>query len=242
MRIEENTGKTQKIFEQAIVVTSPDVTHAPPAVFSYFDPETKGYKTIFSDPVAVTIKKPASTAPDLAAPGKTSSPPETAAEQESSGLAPIKLRVEKSFDNIIPTFRKPGYISVIIALMAAIAGVTFWRLRIFYLKKRPEKVFAGKLQRQKRATLQFLEQQAVTDERDWLEKTRNEIKSLLSYYFDKDPYSLTTEDIKHTYGLNNPITELFTLADNLAYGAAQIPSARCENLRTKLIKTISEMA
>ena len=77
-----------KVFEQTIVPTQSGSSVIPPMSFSYFDPETRGYVTKTTSPIAIEIA-PGSTAAAASSPTTPAIPPATAGS--ANGLMPDHL-------------------------------------------------------------------------------------------------------------------------------------------------------
>ncbi len=239
-------GDDQKIFEQAIVITDPKVNQIPPAVFSYFDPLKEQYQTLFSDPIPIEM----SGAPAEASKSLPLSSPQEQAESGSSqepelpftGLAPVKLTPGAITAEIKPLFRQPLFLLIGALLLAAIAGISAYRLRIHFLTNNPGIVQRKTIERERKSCIQALNQIQSADQNEYLGAAQQNLKNFLALLWNCQAASITTADIKKHLGSEHPITRLFVHGDNASYGALELLKPERDQLHkeiTELLGTLS---
>ena len=235
-------GEDQKVFEQAIVITDPGVNQIPPAVFSYFDPVKEHYLTLFTDPIPIEL----SGSPPAASQSLTQNSAQEQAESISlpgsqlpfTGLAPVKLTPGVFTVEIKPLFRQPLFLLIGALLLAAIAGVTAYRLRIHFLTNNPEIVRQRTIERQRASCILSLNQIQSASQKEYLGTAQHNLKIFLALLWNCEAASITTADIKRHLGSNHPITRLFVHGDNSSYGAFEFSKSERDQLHNEITKTL----
>ena len=235
----------EKIFEQAVVVTNSGLSRIPPVTFSYFDPEKEQYRTLFSDPVPVTVKSPP--IPDTGPPPKASPAPgksnTTAVNQARFPmLAPVKLTMDRQVSRIQPIFLRPSFYICAIIILIAICGVTGLRIRNHHLLRNPELVRQKMIERKRGTVLKQLTEGKELDDRQYLLNTQEGIRKLLGLLWRTEAASLTTADIALRLGPDHPITRLFTWADRSSYGGHTFSAEEKRLLHESIINSIKELS
>jgi hypothetical protein len=124
-----------KTFEQIVAPQSTDIKELPPLTFSYFDPETKLYRTLSYPGVPLTVR-PGGNAPTpvIAATPRSSNETSPPPQQD---IVPIKTRL----GNVRPPDSASGTRKVFLALnvvpMLAFIGALVWRKRSDTLANNP---------------------------------------------------------------------------------------------------------
>lgn len=145
-----------KTFEQVIVPQSTEIKELPPLTFSYFDPETKLYRTLAQPAVALTVRPGGSApAPVVAAssrPGNDAPPPQL-------DIVPIKQRVG-ALQPVGPLLiQRPLFLATQSVPVLAFVAALLWRRRTDALANNPRlrrQRAVAELLRQGRAELQQL--------------------------------------------------------------------------------------
>ena len=123
-----------KTFEQIIVPQSTDIKELPPLTFSYFDPETKTYRTLTHPAVSLTVR-PGGSAPTPVIAATIRSTSDTPPPQQD--IVPIKPRL----GNVTRPGSSLGRKKVFLALNAvptlALIGTLVWRKRTDALANNP---------------------------------------------------------------------------------------------------------
>jgi len=247
MHKDDKTGKVQKTFEQAVVVTDSAITQIPSVVFSFFDPDKEEYQTLFSDPIPLKITTPP---PSKSIAATQEEPPVSAeqitekqsANQPFAALAPIKLAIGPAISKITPVFKQPLYLSTALLLVFAIGTVTAVRLRKQYLLKNPETIRLSKIRKQRRIIMQLFNDAQLLDDTAYLETTQRGLQKFLSLIWQKESASLTTADIERRLGRKSPITQLFVLAEQASYGAADLSAERRENIHNSVKELLQSLS
>jgi hypothetical protein len=232
----------KKIFEQAVVVTDPAVRRLPPVAFSFFDPQRRSYQTLFTDPVDLAVTNPAgaeTAATTGVRPGAQLPVPVAREKSPLDDLAPAKLTLSPT-GSFVPLFHQPWFISALIAVLAAIGGVSALRLHRTLQQRRPERQYARAKERLRRETLALIEQAGMAPGGDYLSRARQAVRSFLALCWHTRADALTTADIRSRLGDESPVSSLFLMADRHAYGAAQLTEEQRRDLHEALRAFIRE--
>ncbi len=220
-----------KVFEQAIVARSPLVNQIPSLSFSYFDPQQGVYITRESAPIAITIANKAESpqAPPLTATAALP-PPQNLAEPDTvteiiDGLAPLHLESGKPVPMIAPLYKKPLFLALILLccfVLIAVGMVMFYRLRE---ESRPEE----RLRKQMQSSLlnSFAEVEKALAEKNsttFLAACRLAIQCHLGIVWKCQPSAITQADLVARIPESKGIIEIFTMAEQAAYGGCQLDS------------------
>ncbi|MCB2216816.1 BatD family protein [Desulfofustis glycolicus] len=233
----------KKIFEQAVVVTDPAVRRLPPLAFSFFDPQRRSYQTLLTDPVDLVVTNPAGagTSPTTGTRPGAQLPAPVAQEKKSTldDLAPAKL-TRSPPGSFVPLFRQPWFVNALVAVLAAIAGVSALRLHRTLQERRPERQYARAKERLRRETLALIDQTGTVPGGDYLPRARQAVRSFLALCWQTRADALTTADIRSRLGDESPVSTLFLMADRHAYGAAQLTEEQRRDLHEALRTLIRE--
>jgi hypothetical protein len=232
----------KKVFEQAVVVTDPAVRRLPPLAFSFFDPQRRSYQTLLTDPVDLVVTRPADAEPPVTAGARPGAQPPAPDVQEKSSLddlAPVKLTLSPP-GSFVPLFRRPWFISALVALLAAIGGVSALRLHRTLQGRHPERLHARAKERLRRETLALIDQAGTAPGDDYLPRARQAVRSFLAHCWHTRADALTTADIRSRLGDESPVSTLFLMADRHAYGAAQLTEEQRRDLHEALRTLIGE--
>jgi len=207
-----------KQFQQAVIFTDPAVTALPPVTFSYFDPEEKRYRTLFSDPVPVTIK-PSTSAYAAVAPQLTGEAVENLPDPAAPAisLVPVKLTPGTPVERIRPPFLAPWFISAASLCVFMIVGLFGFRLYSDIRADNAETLYLKKLAAAKKEALALLDR-LDPGRPNYAAEARTIAGKLLSIRRRTDSVSLTTADIIEIYGAESAIAELFRISDQVSYG------------------------
>jgi hypothetical protein len=113
-----------KVFEDVIVPQSTDIRELPPVLFSFFDTDSKSYRTLKGPAIPLTVR-PGGTAvvPVIAAAGRGSqgNPP------SAQDVVPIKQRLGEVAAITRPLVRQPWFLAAQGVPALALAGTVLWR-------------------------------------------------------------------------------------------------------------------
>jgi len=237
--------KSRKEFEQAVVITDPHINSIPPAVFNYFDPVKEQYQTAVTNPIPITVsgRQPVTSKPiQVDSPGKRGGGQSTSlASLPFAGLAPVKLFTGTVSGNITPLFRKPVFLLAAALLLAAITGVSAYRIRTHYLAGNPGIVFQKKVEQQRKACIHSFHEIQLTEHTDYLEAARGSLQEFLALIWKCEAASITTADVQKHLGTDHPITELFIHGDNASYGASDFAKPQRDKLHTEILEIIATL-
>jgi len=226
-----------KRFEQAAVITDPEARQIPPVVFSFFNPDTAQYQTIFSDPVDITIKSTAikPEAADLTSNTGNSDVKEAVPGEDQGriSLVPVKLETGTIVERIRPPFLAPWFIAAISACFVLITGLFGYRFYSRFQAGHPEIRKRKALNVQKKQTLARLEKLDPSNP-GYPAQARDTVEKYLCQVQQKKSGSLTTGDIVGAYGNDSAVTELFRLDDQSRYGQFNYTPVDRQQLNKKL--------
>ncbi len=232
-----------KTFEQAIVARNGTITNIPPLSFSYFDPGQKKYVTKTSQAVPIHLQQPATVTSNTPAVQPVVQPQPVAeaaaAAAAITGLAPIHLQPGTYHARIVPLITKSWFIAICILGILMLLGLLIFRIRQRNMAKHPEILH----QRQKREVLDYdlenLEKAlAQGDGRTFLSLSKTAIQNQLGPLWHIEPAALSLADIKSRLQADSHIIEIFSAADEAAYGGAGLTEKKmqdyCNYLKTEL--------
>ncbi|MGC3957835.1 MAG: BatD family protein [Verrucomicrobiota bacterium] len=124
-----------KTFEEVISPENADIQELPPFTFSFFDPETKTYRTLTHPATKLTVHPGGNVvAPTIAATTKTSSSDAAPAQVD---IVPIKQRLGAVASRDRATGFTSTYIALNLAPALALVGFVVWRKRSDALVNNP---------------------------------------------------------------------------------------------------------
>ena len=236
----------EKRFEQAIILTDPGLKQIPPIIFSYFDPDEGRYRTLFSDPIELSLHSPvqASVTPSAPAPDTPSVAAETqpeddrAAATQQIALAPVKLVEDKTVASIRPPFLRPWFIASLLFLLCASAGLSGYRLYQIRISNRPEYLQRRALAQLRKETLKALNRLDIGHESYPL-KARATLLPFLSTLLKSQATGLSTADVAEKTGTSSGAAALFRCCDQVQYGGVQLSEDERKKLHRLLIDYVA---
>lgn len=235
-----------KAFEQAVVVRSEAVSELPSLSFSYFNPEEKRYITQTSKAVAINVKNPVSQTiaqPVLPVRQASQQPvKETTTTPSIEGLAPIHLETGNFHARIIPLFKSSWLIAVCTLCILLLLLLFVLKMRQQNIERHPE----IQLKKQKKLLLENdlkkIEQAQVTGDRpSFLSLCRTAIKNQLGLLWNIEPAALSLADIKSRLEADSQLIEIFSVAEEAAYGGASLTSQKMQEYYTTLKTELEEL-
>lgn len=231
-----------KIFEQAIVARTEAVNGIPSLSFSYFDPQKKRYITKTSKTIAVHLKKPAiptvtQTIQPVAQPQQRDS--QAAPAPMIMGIAPIHLEIGPYHDRIDPLFKESWFIAVCTLCVLVLLALFVLKVRQRNIEKHPE----IQLQKQKKMLLENDLKKVelaltVRDSPSFLSSCRTAIQNQLGLLWNIEPAALSLADIRTRLNANSHLIEIFSAAEEAAYGGATLTDQKMQDylitLKTEL--------
>ncbi|MCP4338998.1 MAG: protein BatD [Desulfobulbaceae bacterium] len=235
-----------KVFEQAVVVRSGAVSQIPSLSFSYFNPEEKRYITKTSKAVAINLKNPLtqSVAHPILPVIQPSQQPviETAATPSIEGLAPIHLETGNFHARLVPLFKSSWLITVCSLCILLLLLLFILKIRQQNIEKHPE----IQLKKQKKLLfendLKKVEQaQAAGDGFSFLSFSRTAIQNQLGLLWNIEPAALSLADIRSRLKVDSQLIEIFSVAEEAAYGGASLTSQKMQEYYTTLKTELEEL-
>jgi hypothetical protein len=235
-----------KIFEQAIVVRSGAVSEIPSLSFSYFNPEEKRYITKTSKAVSINLKNPVSQSvaqPVLPVRQPSQQPvKETAATTSIEGLAPIHLETGNYHARIVPLFKSSWLITVCSLCILLLLLLFVLKMRQQNIEKHPE----IQMKKQKKVLLENdlkkVEQaQTAGDGFSFLSFSRTAIQNQLGLLWNIEPAALSLADIRSRLKVDSQLIEIFSVAEEAAYGGASLTNQKMQEYSTTLKTELEEL-
>ncbi len=124
-----------KTFEQIVSPESVDIQALPPFAFSFFDPETKTFRTLTHPPTPLTVRPGgAVVAPTVAAAANQNSANEPAVQVD---IVPIKQRLGSVTRGTTPLLMQPAFLATQSLPVLAFLAAFIWRKRADSLANNP---------------------------------------------------------------------------------------------------------
>jgi hypothetical protein len=206
----------EKDFEQAIIPLQGGRQIPPPLSFSYFNPESRHYVTLRTDPPAVDITgsaTPLAQSPAVNAPVVAASAPTTDGLRADEPITGPALRTLR------PLYFQPGFLAGQGALALGFLGSGFW------LRRRDRLASDTRLIQKNRelgAAHGFLgEMDAAAGRHDapaFFLSARQALQHSLGWRWNIAPAAVTTAEVeRHLNGKGENVRRVFDLADQMAY-------------------------
>jgi hypothetical protein len=153
-----------KTFEQIISPESTDIQELPPLTFSFFDPETKTYRTL-THPATKLVVRPggAAVAPSVAA---NLNPNAATPAAQPVDIVPIKQRLGTTFATTAPLLTQPIFLAAQSVPVLAFLAAFVWRKRAESLANNPRLRRQRQVEHTIRAGLEKLRQHAAQNQSD----------------------------------------------------------------------------
>lgn len=237
-------GEGSKVFEQVIIAKDAGQSEIPPLVFSFFDPQTKEYKTLRSAPIPLE----STTGANLPVPGGGGSAGSTLGTQELQaqhlqGSKPVEQKTSDqppSAPSVAPaagdqpllaadmgTLRPAQAPLLTRSWFQVFVAVVFLALVIATLLKRQALRRAGdpvasRRQEQERLLhMRLLEIRTACEKdapREFFALCRKCIQEQLGLLWQMGPEAITGADLRGRLAGDSPLIDLFALAEGSMYG------------------------
>jgi len=246
-------GQGKKVFEQALVARDSSLSEIPPILFSYFDPAAAAYKTLKTEPIALTING-GKVAPEAKKQviAQTDLPNTDKAESVHSvqevvppvgGLAPMQLVAGNMDQQLSPLFARKWFQILIVLLLLGIATVVVVKVRAARLANNP------RLQRDlaMKHLLDLREKEidqalAANDTRGFLSSCRKTIQEQLGLLWDVEAGAITLADLRKRLSADSVLLEVFSAADESAYGGQELNQQQMQAFADHLKKELEGLA
>jgi hypothetical protein len=153
-----------KTFEQIISPESTDIQELPPLTFSFFDPETKTYRTLTHPATKLTVRPGgAAVVPSVAA---NLNPNASDAAVQPVDIVPIKQRLGKTYASTAPLLTQPVFLVVQSVPVLAFLAAFVWRRRTDALANNPRLRRQRQVEHTIRTGLEKLRTQAAQNQSD----------------------------------------------------------------------------
>ena len=222
----DGRGGGKKIFEQAIVATSDTVSHIPALSFSYFSPEQRGFVTVESEPIPITISSSQNSPaiPEPTTPPENATPPETPLHLRSDGPPPLHVDMGDPVRHIEPLFKQKLYLflSAVMTLLLLLGGA----LHIYtsQLKRRLADSSEIRKKRLRNSFLKLEKLAAAGEGKRFSLTLRLLIQQQLGTVWNCPPEAITYGDIRAKLPDSEMLHDIFLLTDKAAYSNTAIGS------------------
>ncbi len=218
----ENNLSGEKVFTQAVIINSSDITEIPSLHFSYFNPEKEKYIILSSPPLPLTVKPGKEEL--TTTPQKTATPvppPEKKAENPIVETT-IKLHPGTFVETISPLYTRAWFLTLVVICTLVLAGVLiFSLLPIFGVNnlEKKEKERQQKILSEKLALLKEAAEGGETEE--FLMISKALIRLYAGAMLDIAPEALTFSDLKEQLPEESSLSEIYALSEQQLYGGGQ---------------------
>jgi len=236
-----------KKFEQAVVPKDVDTKEIPAVTFSYFDPITGHYKRLISEPIPLTIQgdqqqptpsHPGSTTQEIGKTGESTPPVQTGQD----GLAPIKIELGSLQQSIKPLFRQLWFIFLIILCSCLLCGHFFIRLVQRRHANNPEHGRRIQMKRQLQLRLTEIRQaRDKNDQKNFLDGCKLAIQEQLGMAWQVEGAAVTLADLEKKLEPDSKLIDIFSMADQAAYGGQTLSSEEMQQLHMQLESELGKL-
>ncbi|MCX5869441.1 MAG: BatD family protein [Deltaproteobacteria bacterium] len=234
-------GQGEKVFEQAIIARSGDKTSIPSLSFSFFDPETKKYQTLHTDPIPLRHNKTEGSEksenvsaddgagategqgrPDVGAgktmPQKSNGDQSGRSDAAASLLAPLHQQMGSLQQGFIPLISQTGFQMVVLILLLLLVAVTLFKIRARRLTSNPVLCRQREMARFLELRLREIKKaQEQGNSRDFLAICRRTIQEQLGLLWQTGPAAITLADLRQRLATDSELIALFATAESGAY-------------------------
>lgn len=242
---EGNNYSGTKGFEQAVVARSNAISDIPSLSFSYFDPRKKSYVTRTSSPIgirlnesaAATIAQPIPPTSSLQQPGVQASP-----TPDMLGLAPIHLESGIFYQHIVPPTKKSWFLTVCGVCALLLLSLFFLRMHQLNIERHPEIRQQNHKKQLLENNLKKIEDAQISgDSRTFLAISRTAIQTQLGLLWHMEPTAISLADIKNRLKTDLQLIEIFSAAEEAAYGGATLSKEKMQDYFIQLKAELEEL-
>ncbi len=236
-----------KTFEQAIVARNGAVDSIPPLSFSFFDPGQKRYITKTSKAVPIRVQQPATAAGSRPAaqpvqPPQSQPVPKNGAAAALTGLAPIHLEPGAYHDRIVPLVTRSWYIALCALCIAILLALATFGMRQRKMARHPEILYQKRKKELLSHDLKNLERALVQGDCDtFLNLCKTAIQNQLGPLWQIEPAALSLADVKSRLQADSHLIEIFSAADEAAYGGAGLTGKKMQDYCNYLKRELEEL-
>lgn len=231
-------GQGSKVFAQAIIARSGDKTAIPPLSFSFFDPESRQYQTLRSDPIALQGHgaDPAGKSNSLSGTehgrGGDQQQPESTdsrdggidgdgqkpADATELNLAPLQTQLGVLQQGMTPLFTRISFQIVVLFSLLLLVALTLIKIRARRLAGNPDRGRRQEMTRLLELRLQEMKKlQQRGDVGSFLAACRQAMQEQLGLLWLTEPGAITLADLQQRLLEDSPLTALFATAESSAY-------------------------
>ena len=253
-----NMGQGSKVFDQALIAKGEDKTTIPPLSFSFFDPETREYQTLHSDPIPLHVSKAENggktkkATPRDEGQGQTiteSSTPQKGSGEEkepsASGdidLAPLHPQLGPLQQDVIPLVTRTSFRMVMLILFLLLVAVILFRIRAGRLAADPLLCRSREMTRLLDLRLFEIEKaRGHGNTRDFLALCRKTMQEQLGIIWQTEPGAITLADLHQHLAPDAQLIGLFTTAEGSAYAGHLLSGQEMAEYALKLEQELRQL-
>ncbi len=239
----ENSLSGEKVFTQAVIVNSANITEIPSLHFSYFDPEKGQYIPLSSPPLRITVKpgnEKATTSQKRVTP---------AAPREKKADSPllettVKLHPGTFVEKISPLYTRTWFLALVALCTLVLAVVLIlYLLPIFGVNsaEKRKKELQKKMLSEKLTLLKDAAERGETDK--FLMVSKAMIRLYAGTALGIAPDTLTSSDLEQQLSEESLLSEIYALSEQQLYGGGQqLSSEKMNEYFNALQKELEEGA
>jgi hypothetical protein len=245
----DNTDyRGDKSFDEPLVATAPGKQTLPPVSFSYFDPDTRRYQTLHSEPLTVDVTPaPAAAEPrseQTATATATATAPAAAAGTQGDAQPRGDLRPDHApsgsyANSMLPLYYQPAYLAVPTLLILAFPGAWFWLWQRERRKQRagdgPDRtVTPGVLMSQLERTA------ASGDAPEFFQAAKSCVQRALATRWQLPLDAVNLATVNSRLGADSEVRRFFVVADEAIYSGRRFARSELDNWKGVVVRTLSE--
>ncbi len=241
---QDTSYQGKKIFEQAIVPISSSLKSVPSLSFSYFDPVRHTYVTASTDPLPVTITAQASAVANTQQPTGQTAPiaPPTRPSTQSATPVQQHLSTQGFTTAIVPIYQRIWFIAITALCSCILAGLAFLTLKQKYLAKNHLALKQKQIKQQNRSQLADLKIALDRGKTDiFLTICREIIQHYLGHLWQMEPSAITLYDLRNRHDTSSSLLEIFTAAQQHAYGGGNLSKDEMQRFYNILQTTLEDV-
>jgi hypothetical protein len=240
----ESADKTQyrgrKTFEQPVVATEAGKQTLPGLAFSYFDPNSRRYETLHTEPLTIEVAPAAATAmndrADRAALAASSVPAKGSPRTE---WRPDHAPAPSFAPSLVPLYFQPAFLALPSLMALAFPGVWLWLRR----RERRATDGAGAASTEPGRLVVDLERaSAAGDVGRFFAAARAMLQRALGARWQVPPETVTRAEVAARLGPDHDLEELFALADEALYSGRGFGKSELETWKRVVLRYLNQEA
>jgi hypothetical protein len=231
-----------KTFEQAVVPLAPGRDQIPPIAFSYFDPNSQGYVTRSTSPIAIEVAAGVGGGSTGQTAAPANSPPiRQTGEPAEPGLAPNKIEDTAAVASLRPVFFSPWFIAAQAVPLVLLFGGVFARRRRIRMANDPDRLRARAARTAVRDQLATMDQAlAANSPPAFFAAARGAVQQQLARRWHVSADTVTPDEIdRRMNGDGTELRKLFAVADDVIYSGRPVPPAELREWKAAVVQQVN---